>query len=75
MKCTNNTWKSYQTAGGPPSKLWSLPKITQRAQQKEFTIKTQKHNFIQFWQLKNAKTEENTFISILYFVHYSLAIV
>jgi hypothetical protein len=38
-------------------------------------LKLEKHSFIQFWQLKNAKTEENVFISILYFVYCSLAIV
>jgi hypothetical protein len=38
-------------------------------------LKLEKHSLIQFWQLKNAKTEENVFISILYFVYCSLAIV
>jgi hypothetical protein len=37
-------------------------------------LKLEKHSLIEFWQLKNAKTEENIFISILYFVYFSLSI-
>jgi hypothetical protein len=36
---------SYQTAGGPPSKSWSLSKSTPRPQQAKFTIKIQKRSF------------------------------
>jgi hypothetical protein len=36
--------QSYQTIGGPPSKLWPLSKSTPRTQQVKFTIKTQKRS-------------------------------
>jgi hypothetical protein len=64
MKCINKHEDSYQTAGGPPSKSWSLPKVTPRAQQDKFTIKTEKRSSGIIWQCKNLKQSKIIFLSI-----------
>ena len=64
MKCINKHEDSYQTAGGPPNKSWSLSKSTPHAQQDEFTIKTQKHISYIIWQCKIAKQSKIVFLSI-----------
>jgi hypothetical protein len=60
---------------GPPASRGHLSNAHHELSKMISPLKLEKHSLIQFWQLKNAKTKENVFISILYFVYCSLAIV
>jgi hypothetical protein len=60
---------------GPPASHGHFSNAHHELNKTISPLKLEKCSLIQLWQLKNAKTEENVFISILYFVYYSSAIV
>jgi hypothetical protein len=60
---------------GPPASRGHLSNAHHEINKMISPLKLEKRSVIQFWQLKKAKPKENVFISILYFVYYSLAIV
>jgi hypothetical protein len=60
---------------GPPTSHGHFSNAHHELSKMISPLKLEKHSLIQLWQLKNEKIEENVFISILYFVYCSLAIV